>query len=216
MVEMEKIVLKAEKRNVVGKQVRALRRTGKLPAVIYGHRIDPMAIMLDAHESNLILSRASSTALVNIQVDSKEYPCLVREKQRNFIKGGLIHVDFQAVSLTEKISAMVGIELDGESPAAKNFGATLIQNLTEIEVEALPTDLPERYVVDVSKLAEVGDSLLVKDLEVSDKVEILTDLDEVIVVATAPRVSEEAEEAEAVAEEEPKVIERGKKEEEEE
>ena len=213
MVEMEKIVLKAEKRNVVGKQVRALRRAGKLPAVIYGHHVEPMAISLEAHESNLTLSRAASTALITIAVDNKEYPCLVREKQRNFIKGGLIHVDFQAVSLTEKISAMVGIELDGESPAAKNFGATLIQNLTEIEVEALPTDLPERYVVDVSKLAEVGDSLLVKDLEVSDKVEILTDLDEVIVVATAPRVSEEAE---AVAEEEPEVIERGKKEEEEE
>jgi large subunit ribosomal protein L25 len=212
MVEMEKIVLKAEKRNVVGKQVRALRRTGKLPAVIYGHHVNPMAITLEAHESNLTLSRASSTALINIDVDGKEYPCLVREKQRNYIKGGLIHVDFQAVSLTEKISASVAVELDGESLAVKNFDAVLVQNLTEIEVEALPTDLPESYVVDISKLAEIGDHILVKDLAVSDKIEILTDLDEVIVVATAPKVSEEAEEA--AAEGEPEVIERGKKEEE--
>lgn len=212
MVEMEKIVLKAEKRNVVGKQVRALRRTGKLPAVIYGHHVDPMAITLEAHESNLTLSRASSTALINIDVDGKEYPCLVREKQRNYIKGGLIHVDFQAVSLTEKISASVSVELDGDSPAVKNHSAILIQNLTEIEVEALPTDLPESFMVDISKLTEIGDQILVKDLAVSDKVEILTDLDEVIVVATAPKVSEEAEEA--AAEDEPEVIERGKKEEE--
>ncbi len=213
MVEMEKIVLKAEKRNVVGKQVRALRRAGKLPAVIYGHRVDPMAITLEAHESNLTLSRAASTALITINVAGKEYPCLVREKQRNYIKGGLIHVDFQAVSLTEKISAMVAVELDGESPAVKNFSAILVHNLTEVEVEALPTDLPESFVVDVGKLAELGDQILVKDLVTSDKVEILTDLDEVIVVATAPKVSEEAEEAEA--EEGPEVIERGKKEEEE-
>ncbi|MEW5829487.1 MAG: 50S ribosomal protein L25 [Chloroflexota bacterium] len=211
---MEKIVLKAEKRTVVGKQVRALRRAGKLPAVIYGHRIDPLAITLEAHESNMTLSRAASTALITIAVGGKEYPCLVREKQRNYIKGGLIHVDFQAVSLTEKISANVAVELDGESPAVKNFDAVLVQSLAEIEVEALPTDLPESFVVDISKLVEVGDQILVKDLAVPDKVEILTDLDEVVVVATAPKVTEEVEEAEAG--EEPEVIERGKKEEEEE
>jgi large subunit ribosomal protein L25 len=96
---MEKTVLKATRRTVTGKQVGALRRQGQLPAVIYGHRLEPIALMLDAHDAGLTLSRISSSQLVNIELDGKEYPALVREKQRNYIKGNLTHVDFLAVSL---------------------------------------------------------------------------------------------------------------------
>jgi large subunit ribosomal protein L25 len=122
-------------------------------------------------------------------------------------------VDFQAVSLTETIRTEVNIELTGIAPAVKDFSGVLVEGLTSIHVEALPKDLPEKFVIDISVLKEIGDSILVKDLVVSDKVNILTPLDELVVLVTAPEAEEEI--TPAVEGEEPEVIEKGKKEEEE-
>lgn len=210
---MEKVVIKAERRAVVGKQVRALRREGKLPAVIYGRHIEPINILLDSRTASRTLAKLTSSSLVTIEVDGKEYPTLVREKQHNFITNSLLHVDFLAVSLTEKITASVSIQLEGVAPAVKDFNAILVTGLTELEVECLPTDLPERIVVDVSGLKEVGDGVYVRDLVISDKVEVLSESEEMIVVATA-MAAEEVEEV-VEGESEPEVIEKGKKEEEE-
>ena len=215
---MEKAVIQAEKRAVVGKQVRALRRKGKLPAVIYGYGIDPISIILDARSASRILARASSSTLVTIELAGKQYPTLVREKQHNFIRNELIHVDFMAVSMTEKITASVGIHLEGVAPAVKDFNAILVTGLTELEVECLANDLPERFVVNIAGLAEVGDGVYVKDVTPPANVEILDDPDEMIVVATA-MAAEEVEEEEVLEVEEgegPEVIEKGKKEEDEE
>lgn len=215
---MEKSVIQAEKRNRIGKGVRALRREGKLPAVIYGFGIEPISIVLDAHSASRILARATSSSLITIELQGKQYPTLIREKQHNFIRNELIHVDFLAVSMTEKITATVGITLEGTAPAVKDFNAIIVNSLSELQVECLPADLPERFVVDISGLAEVGDAFYVKDVNLPANVEILNDPDEVIVVATA--MAEEAIEEEAALEgeegEEPEVIEKGKKEEDEE
>jgi len=212
---MEKVVIQAEKRSVTGKQVRALRREGKLPAVIYGHKIDPISIVLNAHEANKTLAKATSSSLITIELDGKQYPTLVREKQLDFIRNIPIHVDFLAVSMTEKITATVGIHVEGEAPAVKEFGAILVNNLTELEVECLPSDLPERFIVDVSGLTEISSGVYVKDVVAPENVEILTDPEEVIVVATAMAAEEVEEEAEEALEgEEPEVIEKGKQEEE--
>ena len=100
---MEKVVLNASKRDVIGKQVRALRREGKLPAVIYGRHTEPIKINLDAHSAALVLGKLTSSSLVTINLDGTEYPALVREKQRDFIKNRLLHVDFLAVSMSEKL-----------------------------------------------------------------------------------------------------------------
>jgi len=191
---MERVVLQATRREVIGKQVGALRRAGKLPAVLYGHRIESTPIMLEAHETSLTLSHLTSSSLVTIQLDGKEYPTLVREKQRDYIKNRLLHLDFQAVSLTEKIRAKVSIELTGTAPAVKEFSAIIVHGLTDLEVESLPQELPERIVVDISSLSEIGDGVRVRDIVLSDKVEILGDPDELIVVAAAPRVEEVVEE----------------------
>jgi len=212
---MEKVVIPAEKRDVVGKKVKVLRREGKLPAVIYGYGIDPISIVLDSHSASRILAKASSSTLVNIELDGKQYPTLVREKQLDFIRNSLIHVDFLAVSMTEKITATVGVAIEGEAPAVREFGAILVTGLTELEVECLATDLPERFTVDVSELAEIGSGIYVRDVAVPENVEILTDLEEMIVVATAPAVEEEEEVEEELLEgeeelEEPEVIEKGK------
>ena len=122
---MEHIVLKATKRDVVGKQVGALRRQGKLPAVLYGHHIETTPILLDAYEGSQTLSYLTSSSLVTIDLDGKQFLAQVREKQRDYLKNRLLHVDFQVVSLTEKMRAKVGIELSGTAPAVKNFKAVI-------------------------------------------------------------------------------------------
>ena len=216
---MEKVVLKATPRTTTGRHVRALRRTGQLPGVIYGHNVEPVIISFDAREATKVLGRLSSSSLITIDVDGKEYPSLVREKQQNYIKRTLIHVDFQVVSLTEKIRANVGIVLTGNSPAVKDFNAMLINGLNELEVEAFPQDLPKNVIVDISSLIKIGDGIHVRDIVLPDKVTILDELDEMVVLATAPAKEEVEEvvtpEAEVVEEgTEPEVIEKGKKEEE--
>lgn len=210
---MEKVVLKATKRTVTGKQVKQLRRKGLLPGVIYGHNMEPTPISLDAHDASLILPKLTSSSIVTIDLEGKQIAALVREKQRNFIKNFFTHVDFQAVSLTEAIRTYVSLHFSGTAPAVKDFQAIVVTNLTEIEVEALPADLPERIEVDLSKLAAIGDAIYVKDLVVPTGVEVLTDGDEVVVVATG--ATEEKEETEIVEGIEPELsVERGKKEEE--
>jgi len=210
---MEEVVLKAQKRSVIGKQVKVLRRAGQLPAVIYGKGFDPIAITLDLHNASKILPRISSSHLIVVEVDGIEHNTLVRDKQREPITGGLLHVDFLEVSLTEKLRTVVIIHVEGEAPAVKNYNGVVIVGTEEIEVEALPRDLPERIVVDISTLAEIGDAIYVRDLVISPKVRVLSDPDEIIVNVAAPVVEVEAEEV-AVAVPEPEVIERGKKEEE--
>jgi len=212
---MEKVVLKASKRDVSGKQVKAMRREGRLPAVIYGRHVEPIKISLDAHSASLALSRLTSSTIVNIDVEGTVYPTLVREKQRNYIKSTLLHVDFLAVNLKEKIRTQVRVDITGTSPAVKDFNAVLVTNINTLEVECLPTDLPERFVVDISELKQVGDGIRVGDLVVPEEVRVLTDPDEMIVVTTFSKAEEEVVPgAEAAVVEEPEVIEKGKKEEE--
>lgn len=218
---MEKVVLNAEKRDVIGKQVKAMRRAGKLPAVIYGRHTEPINVSLDAHNASLILGRLTSSSLVTIALDGKEYPSLVREKQRDYIKNRLLHVDFLTVSLTETLRATVAVNLVGVSMAVKDFNAVLVTNLQSLEVECLPTDLPERIDVDISVLARPGDGIRVRDIVVSDKVRLLDDPDTMVAVATFAKVEEEVAvpgaEGVAPAEAEPELaVERGKKEDEEE
>jgi large subunit ribosomal protein L25 len=141
---------------------------------------------------------------------------LIRERQKDYVRNTFLHIDFQVVSLTEKIRAMVRVEVHGNSPAVKDFNAVLVNNINQIEVEALPRDLPEHFIVDVAKLTNVGDAIHVRDLEVSDKVTVLADPEEIIVVATGAAAEEVEEVVEAEEGAEPEVIERGKKEEEEE
>ncbi len=220
---MDKVVLKATRRDVKGKQVNALRRAGKLPAVIYGHRTDPISISLDAHSATLALSKVGTSSLITVSVDGKDYPALVRERQRDYIRGNLLHVDFLAVSLTEKIRAQVRIDVTGVSPAVKDQNAVLVTGLHAVTVECLPTDLPDHLTVDISALEKVGDGIHVRDIPVPEKVRILDDGDEMVVVATfakeevieeAPAAVEGVVPAEGEAAEPELSVERGKKEEE--
>jgi large subunit ribosomal protein L25 len=209
---MEKVVLHATRRSVTGKQVGVLRREGKLPAVLYGHGFETTAILLDLRESTRALVHLTGSSLITIELDGKEHAALVREKQRDYIRNVLLHVDFQVVSMTEKIRAMVPVVITGVAPAVKDFNGVVVTGLDEIEVEALPQDLPEQFIIDIANLANIGDGIYVRDVVISDKVHIHEGKDEMIVVITA-EMGEEPVEVATEGPAEPEVIERGKKEE---
>ena len=217
---MEKIVLKATKRNVTGKQVKALRRAGELPAVIYGRHVEPVVISLDAHSAELVFAKVTSSTLVTIDVEGQEFAALVREKQRDFIKGNLTHIDFLALDLTEMIRTKVRLTFTGVSSAVKDFSAVLVHRMDALEVECLPTDLPERITVDISSIKEIGNNIHVRDIPLPEKVTVLDDADDIVIIASLAK--EEAPEEGAAAAVVPGAeaatpaisVERGKKEEE--
>jgi large subunit ribosomal protein L25 len=213
---MEEVVLQAEKRDTVGKRVNALRRTGKLPAVVYGRGVESMPIMLDLHDSSKVLNSLASSAIINIDVAGNRYPVLVKEKQRDIIRGTLKHIDFLVISMEETLRLQVGLEFTGEAPAIDE-GGILVYGLEALEVEALPKDLPETIAVDISGLKEIGDAIFVRDVAAPEGVKILAPEEEMVVQVNAPMaapVEEEEEEEELVVEEEeePEVIEKGKRE----
>lgn len=215
---MEANVIEAVKRSVIGKQVKALRREGKLPAILYGSTIEPTPVLMDHKAASTTLGHMASSSLVTIILEGEKHVALVREKQRNVLTGSLTHIDFQIVSMKEKIRTRVSIETRGEAPAVKNFNGILVLNLDAVEIEALPGDLPERILVDVSGLETIGKSIRLSELELPEKVTVMEDLDQIVVVITAQEAEEvtEAVVAEVAVGEEPEVIEKGKKEEEEE
>jgi large subunit ribosomal protein L25 len=213
---MEKIVLKAVKREVTGKQVKALRRAGQLPAVIYGRHVEPISISLEAHATGLVLARLTSSTLVTIDVEGQEYAALVREKQRDFIKGNLTHIDFLALDLSETIRTKVRLTFTGVSSAVKDYSAVLVHRMEAFEVECLPADLPERINVDISSIKEIGNNIRVSDISLPENVTVLDDADDIVIIATIAKEEASEEGAAALAEAAAPAIsvERGKKEEE--
>ncbi len=188
---MEKYILNAEKREVLGKKVKALRREGKLPAVIYGQEIEPMSITLETKQVNQVLKVVGANTLISIKIGKEEFLTLVREIQREVIVRDLLHLDFQAVSLEETITTSLPVVMVGESPAVTELEGLLILGMEELQIEAKAKDLPDTISVDVSGLVEIGDNILVKDLVISGDVKILDDPDGVVIVATAPVLMDE-------------------------
>lgn len=191
---MEKYVLEAQERTVIGKKVKALRREGLLPAIVYGTGIEPVAVTLNTKEVLQTLRVIGANTLVTIKLGKKEHLVLVREIQREVITRNLLHMDFQEVSLDENISSTVPIVLVGDAPAVKEFEALLITNMEEIQIEAKAKDLPDTISVDISTLLDIGDNILIKDLVISGDVTILDDPEDVVIVATLPTLMAEIEE----------------------
>ncbi len=188
---MEKFNLEVQERTVIGKQVKALRRQGMLPAIIYGTGIVPIPITMSTKEVRQILSVIGANTLLTLNIGKKDHLVLVRDIQRDVISRELIHMDFQEVSLDETITSTVPIVLVGEAPVIKEFEALLITNMEEIQIEAKAKDLPDTISVDVTGLMEIGDNILVKDLVIPGDVTVLDDPEEVVVVATLPTLMEE-------------------------
>ena len=207
---MERMVLKADRRTVVGtKHARRERQTGRLLAIIYGHDEEPEPISLDVHDALHELQHGAR--VLNLDLNGKQGQYLIKDVQYDHLGTHPIHVDLMRVDLTEKVQVKVGVELRGV-PAGIAEGGVLDHPTTEIEVECLVTQIPETLAVNVRHL-QIGEALLAKDLELAPGVTLLTDPEERI---AAVRVLAEEVSAEEVKEEtdQPEVIGREKEEEE--
>ncbi len=187
--------LKAQVRTTFGKKVKSLRSEGWLPASIYGKGFEPISVQVNSLEVNKLYEDAGESTLIDLVVDKDSYPVLFKNPQYHPVEEGLLHVDFYKVNLKEKITATVPIEIIGESTAVKE-GMVLIEVTNEVEVEALPADLPDKFEVDISGLVNVDDAITVADLKAGDKVEIQTAADQLIVKIEEPKMEEEIEEPE--------------------
>ena len=204
---MDKIVLKAKRRDIIGKKTKYLRLDGGLPAVVYGKTTPTFPVLLDLKSASKILRAATSSSLITIDVEGEEYTTLVRELQRDFIRGNYLHVDFLAVSSTEKVKASVDVIHEGVAPALALYECLLTTGLTQVEVESFPQDLPEKITVDLSSLMEVGDGIYIRDLDLPDNVEIFADSNDMLVVVSAQIIVEEEEEIEEEFDEDGELIE---------
>ena len=220
----DNVVLKADRRTQVGKQaVKHLRLKGLLPAVVYGEKQDPIVCSVDRKELEVILHDQGRNALVSLDLPDgqSQDTTIIKEIQHHPLKGEMQHVDFHRISLTEKIIVEVAVEAEGNPVGVRTEGGILEHMLYEVEVECLPTDIPDKVVFDVTEMS-IGDTIHVSDLVVEGNVEIVTESDRsvfVVVPPTVAQVAEDEEEEEALEEEEmqePEVIERGKRDEEEE
>jgi large subunit ribosomal protein L25 len=187
--------LVAETREGTGKgAARKLRAAGRVPAILYGHGMDPVALSVDSRELfHLLHTGAGANVLVDLVVDGTEHLALPRDVQRDHIRGRFVHVDFLAVRRDEKIHVTIPLRIVGESPGVK-AGGVLEHHLWELNVECLATDVPEAIDVDISGL-EIGSGVRVSDLKVRSGVTILTSPEDSVVAVTQPQVAVEEEEA---------------------
>lgn len=199
---MEKIELEVAKREVLGKKVRALRRGGIIPAHLFGNNVEPVPLQCDALELKHVLDKAGKTHLVDLKVDKakRATKAVVREIQRDPVKGSVLHVDFYQVRMTDKIKVDVPIILVGEAPALKIMGNVLMRELDKLAIECLPDDIPDHVEVDISVLEESHQAVRVGDIEVPEGVSVVTDFEHDVARIGMLRLAEVEEEEEEAAE----------------
>lgn len=193
---MQREKLKVQKREITGKKVKKLRHEGLVPANIYGKKTASVAVVVAEKEFQKIFRQTGKTGLIDLTVENEKEtrPVLIHNIQKHPVTGKVIHADFYQVDLTQKVKANISVLTQGEPMAVTDKKGVLLHVLEEVEVEALPQDLPEHIEVDVTNLSEVDQQLLVKDLKVDkSKVTILTKEDE-IVVKIGPLLTKEQEE----------------------
>jgi large subunit ribosomal protein L25 len=211
----KQVKLKAEHRSETGRSaVRKLKARGIVPAVIYGAKDKPQPLQVSARDINTILSHASGeNILVELEIDGEKggRTALLQEIQHSPVGGQVLHVDFHAVSMDEKIEADIPVEGIGVANGVKNFGGLLEQNLRSVTIECLPRDLPDRITVDVSAL-NIGDSIHVRDLQLPAGVIAKVQPDLTVFSVLAPVVEEEPVAAAPEAAAGPEVIKEKKEE----
>jgi len=201
----ENIRLAATARDTIGKANRRMGPKGKLPAVVYGVGHKPVSVSLDRHDLDLLLLHGAASSLIELSIDGgKPVHTIIKDVQRDPIKGAVLHVDLWAVSMKKQVSTVVPIHFVGD-PAGVKTGGVLTHNLREVHVDSLPGDMPDALEVNVEAL-EVGDSLHVSDLVAPEGVIITSPAEEIIcsVIPPTKAIEEEEEVVEEAAE--PEVI----------
>ncbi len=195
MVQDTKIELKVSPREVLGKKVKRLRREGVIPANVYGHALESVAIQVTKDDLVSLLRSAGRNEIVYLRLDGEEpRPTFLRQIQRNPVTDAILHVDFYQISLKEKVRMEVPLALVGTAPAEQTQGGTLLHSLDRIAVEGLPTEIPSTIEVDVSGLEEIDATIYVRDLSVPGEVTVLSDPEQVVAKIAPPQVEKEVEE----------------------
>lgn len=187
----KKIVLKAQKRDVVGKKVAAFRAQDLIPAVVYGNKVEPKNLWVKMLDFERAFAKAGESAIIELELEGKKVAVLVHELQHEAMSGRPNHIDFFQVNMKEEVETEIPLEFVGESAAVKALGGTLVKNVDAVPVKCLPADLPEKFEVNLEKLATFEDVIDVNDLKVAKGVEILLDAETVIAMVSEPRSEEE-------------------------
>ncbi len=191
---MEKFSLTAQKRSARGKAVASARQAGRLPGVVYGHGKETEAIEVDGREFGRVFDKAGYNGILLLKIgDDRAINALIHEVQFSPLRHQPIHADFYRVKMDEVIRTTVPLHFIGESTAVFQDGGSLIPNLEEVEVEALPANLPSSIEVDISVLDDFEKSIGVSDLKVGSEVKIITEESELVARVEPPRSDEELE-----------------------
>lgn len=197
---MQQVPLKAEKRTVLGSKVKSLRRDGIIPAHVFGHKVKTIHVQVNKGEFAKVFEQVGETGIIDLTIDKDKRPVMVRNVQVHPVSDSPLHIDFYQVNLSEKVKVNVPLEIVGEAPAVHKKIGVLLTPVSELEVEALPTDLPENIEVDIANFENVGDEIKVKDLKIDrSKVEVLSD-EELVVAQIGELVTKEMEAVEAEVE----------------
>ena len=192
---MEDLTLSVDKRVVTGKKVSLLRREGITPLHLYGNGIDSQSLQCNTALISKVINEAGTNIPVNLQVEGEtsENICFVREVQYHPVTDRLVHVDFMKVDINKPVRAEVPVIVEGLSPAVRNMGGTLLQPLPTVTVEALPMDIPGFYTLNAELLLDFDTNFYVRDLEINSSVQIINDEEELVAGVVAPRIESEPE-----------------------
>jgi large subunit ribosomal protein L25 len=196
MVTKNTIALSAEVRDIKGEKVEELREQGFLPAIAYGPKIEGTSLTLNSREFEKVFAEAGEHSLIDLNIKGKKesFSVLVHDIQKEPVSRKITHVDFYAPDLEKKVEVFVEFVIEGESPAVKKLGGTIIKTVSELEVKALPNNIPDEIRVNIESLDAIGKEIFVRDLIVPEGVEIMKDPNEILVLVAAPtRVEEELE-----------------------
>lgn len=193
---MDKVNLKVEPRKLTGRKVSSLRREGVLPANIYGKGVKSQSIQVSLKDFSETYDKVGETGLLELELGKEKIPALIHNLQKDPVEDKFLHADFFQVNLKEKVTATVPVEVLGESPAEASGVGTVVLQLNELEVEALPTDLPEKFTIDASTLKEVDQTVKISDLQYDkSKVEVKLDSEQIVVKVEPPQKEEVIEAA---------------------
>lgn len=193
--------LQTENREVFGKKLESFRKKGKLPAVLYGPKEKSQPLFISSKDFKKIWADAGESTVIQLNLGKSKKEVLIQDVAMDPVKDEPIHVDFYAVLMDRPIQASIPLVFEGESPAIKT-GGILVKVTHEIEVEALPKNLPHELVVNISSLANFGDRILAKDIVLENGVKLVGASDEVIALMEAPKEEEVAPSEEKIAFEE--------------
>ncbi len=205
--------IQTEKREVFGKRLEPFRKKGKLPAVLYGPKEKTQSIFIFLKDFKKLWNEAGESTVIQLNLGDIKKEVLIQDVAMDPVKGEPVHVDFYAVLMDKPIQASVSLVFEGISPAVKNLGGILVKVMHEIEVEALPKNLPHELSVDISALANFEDKISAKAIILPKGVKLISNPDETVALIEAPREEEAPAVEEKIAFEEIEVV--GKKEKEE-